>query len=105
MTKNFENKIKRMFGCDTVRISAPMNRKFLIIGNYISTIEQRKKNPEYGEFYFNGKKRDFIYLEEQVITSGRNEHDLYKAAKYFKSLEGKKWTDMNDKFADLLKLI
>ena len=76
-----ETKFKKMFKCDTVRISKPLNELYLIIGTKKNT-----KNDKGSIIYKNNKIYNFEYVDEHVIASGKNEVELMKSAKYYKKL-------------------
>lgn len=77
-----ETKFKKMFKCDTVRISKVIDRLFLIIGFKKHT--KNDKNSFYSDE--NGNRIDFEYVEEKCIASGKNEKQLMESAKYYKKL-------------------
>lgn len=69
--------------CDTARISKPSGELFLIIGFNRNT----KDNP--GQWIDEtGKERDWNYVEEKVIASGKTEDELIESTKEYKRLCG-----------------
>jgi hypothetical protein len=78
-----EDKFKKMFGCDSVRISKPTDRLFLIIG-----YKKHTKDDTSSAWYKDGERIDFEYIAEQVIASGDSEEELIKSAKHYKNLLG-----------------
>jgi hypothetical protein len=85
-TKEFIAEIKKMFGCDSVRISRPLGRMFLIIGFNKNTADNE------GQWYRNGEPIDFEYLEEQVIANGVCLDELLANAQHYKKLLDTDWT-------------
>ena len=73
----------RLFKCDTARITSPMGKHFLIIGHKRNT----KDDPGVWTDE-NGNRRDWDYVQEQVIASGDNEAELVASAKHYKKLCG-----------------
>jgi hypothetical protein len=87
--KKLENKFKKMFRCDSVRISNPMNKFFLIIGYKKHTKDDTLSYYSDGD----GNRIDFEYIDEQIIASGKNIKELIMSAKYYKSLQGMSWEE------------
>ena len=75
-------KYKRMFGCDTARISKPLGsgNMYLIIGY------KRNTKDTAGQWYKNGEPIDFDFVEQKVVASGANEDELLEDAKRYKKL-------------------
>lgn len=80
MDKRLEARFKRMFECDTVRISSPCGKHFLIIG-----FNRNTKDDE-GRWYKDGKPIHFDYVAEKVIASGDTMKELIASAKEYKRL-------------------
>ena len=73
----------RMFKCDTARITSLLGKHFLIIGHNRNT----KDDP--GVWMDeNGNRKDWDYVNEQVIASGDTEAELVASAKHYKKLCG-----------------
>lgn len=85
-TKQFIEQIKDIFQCDSVRISKPLDKMFLIIGFRKNTADNE------GQWYRNGEPIDFDYIEEQVIANGDNFTELLESAKHYKKLLDTDWT-------------
>lgn len=81
-------RFKRMLGCDTARISKPLDKMFLIIGWKRHTREWKDH-----AWYKNGERFDFEYTEEHCIASGRTMKELLASAKEYKRLQGLSWAD------------
>lgn len=79
--QKFLKKIKRMFKCDTVRISKPLDTIFLVIGFKRSSSEDVDV-----EYTLDGKPYCFDYVEEKCIASGKDEESLLESAKAYKKL-------------------
>ena len=73
----------RMFKCDTARITSPLGKHFLIIGHNRNT----KDDPGVWTDE-NGNRKDWDYVNEQVIASGDTEAELVASAKHYKKLCG-----------------
>ena len=73
---------RRMFDCDTVRISQPIKIMFLIIGHKRNT----KDDP--GQWIRDGEPFDFDYTAEKTIASGKTKKELIASAKEYKRLCG-----------------
>lgn len=80
-------RFKRMFKCDSVRITKPLTTMFLIIGNKRSTRKDKREN---GSVWVDerGKEKHWTYTTEQVIASGDTEAELIASAKHYKRLTG-----------------
>ena len=76
-------KYKKMFECDTVRISKPIEKMFLIIG-----FKKHTKDSLYGWYDKTGKRKDFEYIEEKAIASGYGYVQLKESALEYKRLCG-----------------
>jgi hypothetical protein len=83
----------RMFKCDQARISSPCGKHFLILGWKANTAEDRRKNPEAGQWIKDGEPQDFDYVREETVASGDTEAELIASAKHYKRLLGMKWSD------------
>lgn len=86
MSEKLERKFKKMFRCDSVRISQPLGVMFLIIGFKRHTKDDLKTYWEK-----DGKRIEFEYLAEKVIASGESEAELLVSAKEYKRLCGMTW--------------
>lgn len=75
-------KFKRMFKCDSVRISKPYDTMFIVIG-----FKKNTKDRSEGVWFQNGEPLDFDYIEEKVIATGKTEEELIKSAKFFKKIQ------------------
>lgn len=73
----------RMFKCDTARITSPLGKHFLIIGHNRNT-----KDDPGAWMDEKGNRRDWDYVQEQVIASGDTEAELVASAKHYKKLCG-----------------
>ena len=82
------DRFTRMFGCDQARITSPSENHFLILGWKSNTAEDRKKNPEAGQWTKDGVPYDFDYIHEEVVASGRTEAELITYAEHYKRLMG-----------------
>lgn len=74
------NRCKKLLGCEEARISETHNKIFLIIGKWRNTKDDNSWH------YVNGERKDFDYLEEKVVASGKNKRELYASAKEHKRL-------------------
>lgn len=75
-------KYQRMFKCDAARIVDPLGvQMFLIIG------WNRNTKQDSGQWYKNGERFDFTYLQETIAASGSTYAALLRNAKRFKRLE------------------
>lgn len=72
---------KKMFGCDSVRISRPAKDMYLILG-----WEKDTRYDTYGTWYKDGKPYHFKYIDERVVARGRTHRMLLKDAKRYKKL-------------------
>lgn len=75
--QSFLKTIKRLFKCDSVRVVAPVRKKFLIIG------EKRRSE---GVWFKNDKPFSFDYVAERCVASGWSLDDLLKSARHYKTL-------------------
>jgi hypothetical protein len=73
------DKFKEMFGCDTARITKPIDRMFLIIGD---------KCRSEGQWFRNGEPHSFDYIAEKCIASGYTEDELIASAEKYRRLQG-----------------
>ena len=89
--KSIEKWCKEHVRCDTCRISTPSRKMFLIIGFVRNTGQDEG-------FWVNeeGEKKDWDYVQEQVIASGETEEELKASV-----LEYVRLSDMT--MADYLK--
>lgn len=90
MNKGDENLnlyFRKMFCCDSSRISNPMgDMMFLIIGN--------KRNTKDDAGFWcdeHGNIKNWDYINESVIASGKTIKELIKSAKKYKKLLGMSW--------------
>lgn len=74
-----------IIGCDTARISKPLNRLFLIIGY------NRNTKDDTGQWIKNGEPYNFDYVIESVIASGDTYDEIIAGAKEYKRLCGISW--------------
>lgn len=75
----------RMFKCDTARITSPCGTHFLVLG-----WNERSEGEWYDE---NCNPKNFDYVREQVVASGKTVKELVASAKHYKKLLGMKWSD------------
>ena len=76
---------RRMFKCDTARISSPLGKtKFLIIGHNRST----KEDGGVSWRDENGRRMDWDYVLETCVASGDTEAALMGSARRYKELLG-----------------
>lgn len=75
-------RLKKMFKCDTARISKPVRTMYLIIG-----WRRHTKDDQTSQWYRNGDPVDFEYLFEQVVARGQTEDDLITDAKNYLELK------------------
>lgn len=75
------NKFKKMFKCDTVRLSKPLDTIFLVIG-----FKKNSTDNINVEYTINGKLYCFDYVEEKCIASGKDLESLLESAKAYKKL-------------------
>lgn len=68
----------RLFKCDTARVTAPMRKKFLVIGF--------KKRSDGQWVNQNGEPQNFDYVQESVIASGWTWNSLQQSARHYKRL-------------------
>lgn len=85
------SKCMKIIECDTARIKKFDDwlggKMFLIIGFNRNT----KDDP--GENFINGVKRDWDYVEEKTVASGKTEDELIESAKEYKRLCGMTMTE------------
>ena len=83
------SRYKRLFKCDTARISRFPDKLFLIIG------WNEKSENECFETTVDGTLLPLIfsYVSEKIIASGRNEKELEVSARHYKKLCGMSWTE------------
>lgn len=83
------SRFKQMFGCDSARISNPLgDTMFLIIGN------KRNTKDDAGVWRDqHGNVKNWDYINEFVIASGKTEKELIKSAKEYKKLLGMSWPE------------
>lgn len=74
---------KKELGCDTVRISNPCEKMFLIIGFKAHT----KDNKDSCWQNEKGERIDFEYTNERVIASGDTEEELWASVKQYIELK------------------
>lgn len=73
---------------DTVWISSPCGRMFLIIGH------KRHTKDDHGQWVDqDGTARDWEYISEKVIASGNTDDELVDDAKRYKRLEHMTWDE------------
>ena len=72
----------KLFDCDTARI-VEYNTKFLIIGWNRNTAQDSS-----AEWFRNGERFNFDYVEEKVVAQGRTDAELTASAKRYKRLLG-----------------
>lgn len=80
------SRAKRMFKCDTARITSPCGRHFLVIGWKKNTKTERESGRDVGQWYRNGEPIDFDFVNEQVIANGRTLTSLWNSVKHYKRL-------------------
>jgi hypothetical protein len=74
---------KKLFGCDTARLSKPLGKMFLIVGYAKST-----KTSGGTWIRHDGERIDFDYTEEKCIASGVTVKELAHCMRRYKKLEG-----------------
>ena len=91
---------KEQFECDTIRISVVWDKMFLMIGFNRNTKDdpgQWNEVTETGEMI----PRDWDYIQETVIASGKTITELIKSADQYKKLQGMTWEQFfNDPIAE-----
>jgi hypothetical protein len=75
----------RMFKCDTARITSPCDTHFLVLG-----WNERSEGQWHDQ---DGKPKNFDYVREEVVASGKTVKELIASAKHYKKLLGMKWSD------------
>lgn len=73
----------RMFKCDTARITSPLGKHFLIIGHNRNTKDDSGVWTDE-----HGVRKDWGYVNEQVIASGDTLSELVASARHYKQLCG-----------------
>ena len=68
----------RIFKCDTARVTAPMRKKFLVIG-WNKRSEGQWQNQD-------GEPQNFDYVQESVIASGWTGDSLQRSARRYRRL-------------------
>lgn len=82
--RDLPNYFKEMFSCESARISNPLGDKmFLIIGF------KRNTSDDGGVWRDEkGEAKNWDYINETVIASGKTERELIRSAKEYKRLLG-----------------
>lgn len=82
-------RLRELFpGADTVRISSPCRRMFLIIGH------KRNTRGDAGQWVDqDGNARDWEYVAETTVASGGTEQELLEAAERYQALSGMTWDE------------
>lgn len=81
---------KRMFKCDSARITRPLGTMFLVIGWKRSTRQDQKQT---GAFWMDekGNVKHWTYINESVVASGDTEAELMASARHYKRLTKMTW--------------
>jgi hypothetical protein len=78
----------KLIECDTARIVSPQNKMYLIIGFNKNT----KDDP--GQWIDQkGERRDFKYIQEQVIASGITSEELLNSVREYNRLKKISWEE------------
>lgn len=74
-----------MFKCDTARITSRCDTHFLVLG-----WNERTEGEWHDQ---DGNPKNFDYVREEVVASGKTVKELIASAKHYKKLLGMKWSD------------
>ena len=82
---------KKMFNCDKARISIVGDKMFLFIG-----FNKNTKDDQGQWVNEKGEVKNWDYVSEQCVASGKNGKELIESAKKYKELESLTWKDFFD---------